>query len=141
MRRLKMGDLTSVATLLLGIVFVVFIVYLLYQYEGFQGGDAGAAAPSEKKEKGVTEKEKSGDVAAGSDAVVTAPGVLRPANASSERPTFPAAVNLAEDRPFETYVQMLVRSEMAAQGVPTNEPFQIEEVVRNASSVVHTAPV
>ena len=29
--------------------------------------------------------------------------------------------------PFETYVKMLVSSELAEQGIPTNEPFQIKE--------------
>lgn len=51
--------------------------------------------------------------------VVTAPGVVRPAAAGSIKPSFPAAADLegvAEGGPFETYVKMLVKSELAAEG-------------------------
>lgn len=122
--RIRMGDLTAGATLVLGVVILVFVVYLFFQYEGFQGAEATTRQEKKEDQEPRPSKEL--------EAVVTAPGVLRPANGSSERATFPTAVNLAEDRPFETYVQMLVRSEMAAQGVPTNEPFQLQEVIENA---------
>lgn len=54
--------------------------------------------------------------------VVTAPGVVRPANAGSVRPSFPAAAGLdgeAASGPFEQYVKMLVRSELSAEGKPS----------------------
>jgi hypothetical protein len=37
--------------------------------------------------------------------------------------------------PLEDYVKMLVNSQLAAQGVPTNEPFQVNETaaLTNAS--------
>ena len=35
------------------------------------------------------------------------------------------------DAPFETYIKMLVSSELAEQGIPTNEPFQLKEKDRN----------
>lgn len=55
--------------------------------------------------------------------IVSAPGVARPAGASS----IPATVRkdpALGDAPLESYVKMLVNSQLAAQGVPTNEPFQ-----------------
>jgi len=33
-------------------------------------------------------------------------------------------MNLKGDAPIESYVKMLVNSQLAAQGIPTNEPFQ-----------------
>ena len=56
---------------------------------------------------------------------VTAPGVARPLGASS----IPATVRNGADTgsPLESYVKMLVNSQLAAQGVPTNEPFQSSE--------------
>jgi hypothetical protein len=61
--------------------------------------------------------------------VVTAPGVARPVGSTSERPTFPDASGLTglEPGPFETYIKMLVRSELAAGGVVHNEPFVANE--------------
>jgi len=51
----------------------------------------------------------------------TAPGVARRFRDSS----VPSTVKDNEDEtPIETYVKMLVNSQLAAQGVPTNEPFQ-----------------
>lgn len=55
--------------------------------------------------------------------IVSAPGVARPAGASS----IPATVRkdpALGDAPLESYVKMLVNSQLAAQGVPTVEPFQ-----------------
>lgn len=53
--------------------------------------------------------------------VVTAPGVARAIGSSS----VPASANPTGlgDAPLESYVKMLVNSQLAAQGVPTNEPF------------------
>lgn len=54
---------------------------------------------------------------------ISAPGEVRPRGSTSEKDTYPPAVDLSTDRPFEKYISMLVRSELAGQGVPTNEPF------------------
>ena len=45
------------------------------------------------------------------------------------------------DAPIESYVKMLVTSELAAQGVPTNEPFQVNEThaIGNAEEYMHKA--
>ena len=67
---------------------------------------------------------------------ITAPGSTRPLGSTSERPNFPDNVSVSDDKPFETYVQMLVRSEMAAQGVRTNEPFHVQQVIQNVSRTV-----
>jgi hypothetical protein len=66
--------------------------------------------------------------------IVSAPGVARPAGASS----IPATVRHetgTDDAPLESYVKMLVNSQLAAQGVPTNEPFQMsqEQAIPNAT--------
>jgi hypothetical protein len=65
--------------------------------------------------------------------MVTAPGVARPLGASS----IPASVrhDMDNSTPLEDYVKMLVTSQLAAQGVPTNEPFQVKETeaLANAS--------
>jgi cytoskeletal protein RodZ len=79
----------------------------------------------------VPEEDKEEEAPAGSS-TISAPGVTRPVGSTSERPTYPDATILEEDRPFETYIQMLVRSELAAQGVPTNEPFQVADVINGA---------
>jgi hypothetical protein len=51
----------------------------------------------------------------------TAPGIARKFSDSS----VPSAVrDDGDETPIETYVKMLVNSQLAAQGVPTNEPFQ-----------------
>ena len=55
--------------------------------------------------------------------IVSAPGVARPAGASSIPATVRKDTGLY-DAPLESYVKMLVNSQLAAQGVPTNEPFQ-----------------
>ena len=54
--------------------------------------------------------------------VVTAPGVAR-AIGSSSVPASAANPTGLGDAPLESYVKMLVNSQLAAQGVPTNEPF------------------
>jgi hypothetical protein len=64
--------------------------------------------------------------------VITAPGVARPVGASS----IPASVHKpGGDAPLESYVKMLVNSQLAAQGIPTIEPFQVHEAqaIHNAS--------
>jgi len=65
--------------------------------------------------------------------MATAPGVARPLGASS----IPAAVRkeTGGGTPLEDYVKMLVTSQLAAQGIPTNEPFQVKETeaLANAS--------
>ena len=73
---------------------------------------------------------------------VNAPGVSRPVGSSSVRPSYPAAAGLDGTGPFETYVQMLVKSELAAQGVPTNEPFTVPSIVdtvQNASRQIQNS--
>jgi len=55
--------------------------------------------------------------------IVSAPGVARPAGASSIPATVRHETGMS-DAPLESYVKMLVNSQLAAQGVPTNEPFQ-----------------
>lgn len=62
----------------------------------------------------------------------TAPGVARKYSDSS----VPSAVRGdGDETPIETYVKMLVNSQLAAQGVPTVEPFQVNEsaAIPNAS--------
>jgi hypothetical protein len=79
--------------------------------------------------------------------VITAPGVVRPADAGSVRPSFPAAAGLegvAEGGPFEKYVQMLVRSELAAEGrtaAVAAEAFVAKEegAIENATGYVKGA--
>ncbi len=71
--------------------------------------------------------------------MVTAPGVARHVGSTSVKSSYPAAAGLDGTGPFETYVQMLVKSELAAQGVPTVEPFAVPSIVdtvRNATKEV-----
>lgn len=58
-----------------------------------------------------------------SDKYVISPGNVRPVGAAA--PSFPSGGGLQGimGGPFENYIQMLVRSELASQGVPMNEPF------------------
>jgi len=63
---------------------------------------------------------------------ITAPGVARGIDDSN----IPFSVKKDSlDTPLETYVKELVNSQLAAQGVPTNEPFQVNEsaAIPNAS--------
>jgi hypothetical protein len=57
---------------------------------------------------------------------VTAPGVARTIGSSSVPASAANSTGLG-DAPLESYVKMLVNSQLAAQGVPTNEPFQVNE--------------
>jgi hypothetical protein len=92
------------------------------------GGDAGVGPATQNipDTGGAVSAPKKSDT-------VSAPGVSRPLGSSGETTSFPAAVNLGTDKPFENYIQMLVRSELASQGVPMNEPFQVGNVVQNAT--------
>lgn len=78
--------------------------------------------------------------------VVSAPGVLRPLGSTSVRPSFPAAAGLDDLKggPFEKYVQMLVKSELVAQGKTPSvaaEPFVANEegAIANATGYVKGA--
>jgi hypothetical protein len=78
--------------------------------------------------------------------VITAPGVVRPADAGSVRPSYPAAAGLdgeAANGPFEQYVKMLVRSELSAEGKPSAaaEAFVANEegTIENATGYVKKA--
>jgi hypothetical protein len=51
---------------------------------------------------------------------------MRPYGASGNPATGGNPTGLG-DAPLESYVKMLVSSELASQGVPTNEPFQVNE--------------
>jgi len=81
---------------------------------------------------------------------VSAPGVWRPLSGGNP----PGADSTGIDAsPLENYVKMLVTSQLAAQGIPTNEPFgqgsnsvqsepfQVNETsaIGNASNYIHTA--
>lgn len=63
---------------------------------------------------------------------VTAPGVSRPLGATSQQTSYPAAAGLSGS-PFDDYIKILVRSELASQGVPMNEPFQVNDVLANTT--------
>jgi hypothetical protein len=80
------------------------------------------------------DKEGEGEVGSGvvKKSYVSSPGTVRPSDSTSEKLPFPAAVELSSDSPFETYVAMLVRSELAGQGIPTREPFQLSDTVEAA---------
>jgi hypothetical protein len=62
----------------------------------------------------------------------TANGVAKKVGSSSIPETVRTENSL--DTPLETYVKELVNSQLAAQGVPTNEPFQV-----NATSAIQNA--
>ena len=70
----------------------------------------------------------------------TGNGVVRPYGASAARTPIANPTGLG-DAPLESYVKMLVSSELAAQGVPTNEPFQVNEVqaIPNAEGFLKNA--
>jgi hypothetical protein len=57
---------------------------------------------------------------------MTAPGVARPVGASSIPPLVRHDPAFG-DAPLESYVKLLVNSQLAKQGVPMNEPFQVSE--------------
>jgi hypothetical protein len=55
---------------------------------------------------------------------VSAPGVWRPLSGGNPQGGDSTGI---DSSPLENYVKMLVTSQLAAQGVPTNEPFQGQE--------------
>lgn len=58
---------------------------------------------------------------------VTAPGILRKRGHQA-----PIEVPAPSGLPtFDSYIQTLVRSELASQGIPVTEAFQVEDVVKN----------
>jgi hypothetical protein len=63
---------------------------------------------------------------------VSAPGVWRPLSQGNPQGGNATAIDAS---PLESYVKMLVNSQLAEQGIPTNEPFQVNEVsaIENAS--------
>jgi hypothetical protein len=67
----------------------------------------------------------------------TGNGGLRPYGASGARPNGGNPTGLG-DAPLESYVKLLVNSQLAAQGVPTNEPFQVNETqaIPNAEGIL-----
>jgi hypothetical protein len=67
---------------------------------------------------------------------VSAPGVWRPLSGGNPQGGDSTGINTS---PLENYVKMLVNSQLAAQGVPTNEPFQVNETsaIGNASDYIH----
>jgi hypothetical protein len=69
---------------------------------------------------------------------VGAPGVSRLLGSGGYRSgSWPAAAGLdGQGGPFESYVQMLVKSELAGQGIVTSEPFSVKDVIRNAGKVL-----
>ncbi len=69
---------------------------------------------------------------------VTAPGQARPLGSTSERPTYPDATG-TDVGALQGYIDMLVRSQLAALGVPTNEPFQLQDVIKNTGSFMEQA--
>jgi Plexin repeat len=59
---------------------------------------------------------------------VSAPGVWRPLSGGNPPGADSTGINAS---PLENYVKMLVTSELAAQGIPTNEPFSDSEIVES----------
>lgn len=57
---------------------------------------------------------------------ITAPGIARPVGASPIPPLVRHDPAFG-DAPLESYVKLLVNSQLAKQGVPMNEPFQVRE--------------
>lgn len=68
---------------------------------------------------------------------ITAPGVARPVGASSIPPLVRHDPAFG-DAPLESYVKLLVNSQLAKQGVPMNEPFQVREsdAIPNATDYI-----
>lgn len=100
-----------------------------------QGDMLGLAGPGEKVVQSVDNLGFGAVTPPKGKTDVGAPGISRPLGGSWERPTVPAASGLSglQGGPFEGYVKMLVKSELAAQGVPTAEPFQVGDVVQNTT--------
>jgi hypothetical protein len=61
--------------------------------------------------------------------VVTAPGIVTGGTGGVRplRQFGTGAISPTGLGPFEEYIQVLVRSELASQGIPTNEPFTVRE--------------
>jgi hypothetical protein len=69
-----------------------------------------------------TTREMHGDVSPAKQYTMnTAPGIARK---FSDSPIPSTVKGDGDETPIETYVKMLVNSQLAAQGVPTVEPFQ-----------------
>jgi hypothetical protein len=61
---------------------------------------------------------------------VTAPGILRQRGIQS-----PIEVPAPSGLPsFDSYIQTMVRSELASQGIPVTETFQMQDVVKNTGA-------
>lgn len=63
---------------------------------------------------------------------ITAPGISRPLGSASQQISYPSAAGLG-GTPFDDYIKIMVRSELAQQGVPLNEPFQVNDVLQNTT--------
>lgn len=110
------------------------------QTNELRGGGSGAATPGLVAP--VKPRPKAPAAAQGTmmsdPGTVTAPGQARQLGSTSERPTYPDATG-TEVGALQGYIDMLVRSQLAALGVPTNEPFQIQDVMKNAGSFMDQA--
>ena len=88
-------------------------------YSGARGAGAGAVSPPS------------------TSMYATGNGVVRRYGASGARPNGadPTDINAS---PLESYVKMLVNSQLASQGVPMNEPFQVNETeaIPNAEEIL-----
>jgi len=91
-------------------------------YSGARGAGAGAVSPPSTSR------------------YATGNGVLRPYGASGARANGANPTGL-DDSPLESYVKMLVNSQLAEQGIPTNEPFQVneKEAIPNAEEFLKKA--
>jgi hypothetical protein len=166
---LRVETVIGLALLVLGFI----LLFRLFGFETFQDAPPVKEEPAaeEKKEPAAEEKKEEAAVSAQDNSaaptkakqtvastegpvspaepskVITAPGVVRPADAGSVRPSFPAAAGLegvAAGGPFEKYVQMLVKSELAAEGRASSaaaEAFVANEegAIANATGYVKGA--
>jgi hypothetical protein len=110
------------------------------QTNELRGGGSGAATPGLVAP--VRPRPKAPAAAQGTmmsdPGTVTAPGQARPLGSTSERPTYPDATG-TDVGALQGYIDMLVRSQLAALGVPTNEPFQLQDVIKNTGSFMEQA--
>jgi hypothetical protein len=79
------------------------------EYLGARGAGSGAVSPPSTSQ------------------YVSGNAVVRQYGATGGPPSAANSTGI-DDSPLESYVRMLVTSELAAQGIPTNEPFQVNEV-------------
>jgi hypothetical protein len=88
-------------------------------YSGATGAGAGAVSPPS------------------TSMYATGNAVVRRYGASGARPNGANPTDV-DDSPLESYVKMLVNSQLASQGVPMNEPFQVNETqaITNAEGVL-----